>query len=131
MFCHLAAYLGHWRIVYRLAHLCCDQAFFLRIPFIVLALVLSRSLPVASEIRGHTAGPPLPSPLRYVPSYLITRRTQHFLPSSTRVELWVRVRGSVCRPTQLRNLRQRRRHPTLACVHVCGLELRENIGQQQ
>ena len=60
--------------------------FFLSIPFIILAL-LSRSLSVVAQIRGRIAGPPLPSLLRYVPSFLIARRNQHFLRLSTRVEL--------------------------------------------
>ena len=37
-------------------------------PFIILAL-LSPSLPVVTQTRGDIAGPPLPSPLRYVPSF--------------------------------------------------------------
>ena len=61
-----------------------DFLFF--IPFNILAL-LSPSLPVVTQIRGHIAArPPPPSPLRYVPSFFIAR-TQHFLPWSTRVEL--------------------------------------------
>ena len=43
--------------------------FFSFIPLIILVL-LSRSLPVATQIRGHIAGPPPPSQLRYVPSFL-------------------------------------------------------------
>ena len=39
-------------------------------PFIILALLFSRSLPVATQIWGHIAGPLPPSPLRYVPSFL-------------------------------------------------------------
>ena len=66
---------------------------FVFIPFIFLAL-LSRALPSSSNSDpGHIAGPP-PSPLRYVLSFLIARRTQHFLPSSTRVELWYIIPGS-------------------------------------
>ena len=42
--------------------------FFFFILFIFLAL-LSRSLPVVTQIRGHIAGPRLPSPLRYVRSF--------------------------------------------------------------
>ena len=41
---------------------------YLFIPFIILAL-LSPSLPAVTQIRGHMAGPPSPSPLRYVPSF--------------------------------------------------------------
>ena len=36
---------------------------------IILAL-LSHSIPVLTQIRGHIAGPPSPSPLRSVPSFL-------------------------------------------------------------
>ena len=42
-----------------------EPFFFFFIPFITLAL-LSPSLPVVTQIRGHIAGPPPPSPLRYV-----------------------------------------------------------------
>ena len=60
--------------------------FFFFIPFIFLVL-LSRSLPVVAQTRGHIAGPPLASPLRYNNALIfIARRIQHFLPSSTRVE---------------------------------------------
>ena len=31
--------------------------------------LLSRSLPAVTQIRGHTAGPPPPSPLRHFPSF--------------------------------------------------------------
>ena len=65
--------------------------FFFSIPFIILAL-LSPSLPVVTQIRS-LAGPPPPSPPRYVPSFFIARRTQHFLPLSTSIEL--------CLPTLL------------------------------
>ena len=58
------------------------------IPFVILAL-LSPSLPVPTQIRGHIAGPPPPSPLRYVPSFLSREECSMFLPSSTRVELYV------------------------------------------
>ena len=65
--------------------------FFFFIPFIILAL-LSRSLPVVTQIRGHIPGPPPPSPLRYNNAFVfIARRILHFLPSSTRVELCVRT----------------------------------------
>ena len=47
-------------------------------------MILSRSLPVVTQIRGHITGPPPPSPLRYARSLFIARITQHFLPSSTR-----------------------------------------------
>ena len=53
---------------------------------IILAL-LSHSLPAVPQIRGHIAGPPPPSPLRYRALIFIARIIQHFLPSSTRVEL--------------------------------------------
>ena len=63
--------------------------FFFFIPSIILALP-SPSLPVVvlivPQIQGHIAGPPPPSPLRYVSSVFIARRVQYFLPSSTRVE---------------------------------------------
>ena len=39
-------------------------------PFTIFAL-LSRSLPVVAQNRGHMAGPPLSSPLRYAPSFLL------------------------------------------------------------
>ena len=63
--------------------------FGLVIPFIILAL-LSYSLPVVTQIRGHIAGPSPPSPLRTVRSFIfIARKIQHFLPWSTRVELYL------------------------------------------
>ena len=43
-------------------------SFFFSVPFIILTL-LSRSLPVVTQIRGHIAGPPPSSPLRYMPSF--------------------------------------------------------------
>ena len=50
--------------------------------------ILSPSLPVVTQIRGHIAGPPPSSPLRYNNAFnVIARKKQHFLPSSTRVEL--------------------------------------------
>ena len=57
------------------------------IPFIILAL-LSPSVPVAPQIRRHIVGrrsSPLPITVHAFIS--IARRIQHFLPSSTRVEL--------------------------------------------
>ena len=60
--------------------------FFFLITNIILAL-LSPSLPVVTQIRGGIAGSPSSSPPRYVPYFLIARGTQHFLPSSPRVEL--------------------------------------------
>ena len=62
---------------------------FFFIPFIFLALLsrsLPPSLPVATQIPGHTAGPPPPSPSppRYVPlfsSFFIAKILQCFLPS--------------------------------------------------
>ena len=62
-------------------------SFFFR-PIYYLRTILSPSLPVLTQIRGHIAGRPSPSPLRYVPSFFLARRIQHFLPSSTRVELY-------------------------------------------
>ena len=51
---------------------------------------LSRSLPVATQIRGHIAGAPPPSPLWHVPSFLSREEVIiFFLPSSTRVELYL------------------------------------------
>ena len=44
------------------------QHYFFFIPFIIPA-PLSRSLPVVTQIRGHKAGPPPPSPLLHVPSF--------------------------------------------------------------
>ena len=52
--------------------------FFFFIPFIILAL-LSPSFPVVTQIRGHIAGPPPPSPLRYMPSFSIAIIIQHAL----------------------------------------------------
>ena len=46
---------------------------------IILAL-LSRSLPVVTQIRGDIAGPPPPSPLRYVPSFLSREELSIFFP---------------------------------------------------
>ena len=44
----------------------------------------------------HIAGTPPPSPVRFVPPFysLIARTVQHFLPSSTRVELCVHTVGA-------------------------------------
>ena len=61
---------------------------FFSIPIIILAL-LSPSLPVVTQIRGRIAGPSSPFSPRSVPSFFIAIKTQHFLPSSTRVELCV------------------------------------------
>ena len=49
------------------------------IPFIILAL-LSRSLPVVTQIRGRIVGPPPPSPLRFVPSFLSREEFSIFFP---------------------------------------------------
>ena len=60
--------------------------FFLH-PIYFLAL-LSLSLPVVTQIRGHIAGPPPPFPLRYNNTFVfIARMIKHFLPSTTRVEI--------------------------------------------
>ena len=61
------------------------NVFFFFVTLIILAL-LSRSLPVVTQIRDHLAGPPPPFPPRHVPSFLSTRRIRRFRPSSTRVE---------------------------------------------
>ena len=66
---------------------------FFFIPFIILAL-LSRSLPVVSQIRGHIAGPPPLSPLRYVPSFLSREEVSIFFPrrlASNCTYTWYRV----------------------------------------
>ena len=49
-----------------------DIYLLLSIPFNIRAL-LSRFLPVATQTRGHVAGPPPPSPLRYMPSFFLSR----------------------------------------------------------
>ena len=54
--------------------------FFFFIPFIILALRFSCSLAVVTQIRGRIAGPPPPSPLRYVPSFLSREQCSTFLP---------------------------------------------------
>ena len=56
------------------------------IPFVILVL-LSRSLPVVSQIRGHIAGPLLSPPYYGTCLHFIATIIQHFLPSLTRVEL--------------------------------------------
>ena len=58
------------------------------IPFIILEL-LSPSLPVVIQIRGHIVGPSLPSPLRCMPSFLSREVSSTFLPSSSCVELYL------------------------------------------
>ena len=52
--------------------------FFFFIPLILVPL--SRSLPVVTQIRGHIAGLPPPSPLRHVPSYLSREEVSIFFP---------------------------------------------------
>ena len=54
------------------------------IAFIILAL-LSRSITIVTQLRGHLAAPPLPSPLPAL--VFIARILQHFLLSSTPVDL--------------------------------------------
>ena len=71
--------------------------FFCFIPSIVLAL-LSRSLPVAAQVRGHIAGPPPRSPLRYVPSFLSREDLSIFSP---------RRLASNCTPTHAARRSQR------------------------
>ena len=51
----------------------------------------SSSLPFVSQIRGHMAGTPPPSPLRCTPFLFIAGRVRHFLPSSTRVEVHMNI----------------------------------------
>ena len=52
--------------------------------------IRSRSLPVATQIRGHIASPPPPSlPTKVRAFIFIARRIQHRLPLSTRVELYL------------------------------------------
>ena len=62
--------------------------FFLR-PICYPRTILSPSLPVVTQIRGHIAGSSPPSPLRHVPSFLSREIIHHFLPSSTGVKLCV------------------------------------------
>ena len=55
-----------------------------------LCYTFSSSLLFVSQIRGHTTGAPPPSPLGCMPSFLSREEfMQHFLPSTTRVELCV------------------------------------------
>ena len=65
-------------------------AILLPILFIILAL-LSRSSPGVTQIRGHMSysGPSSPLPTSVLAFIFIARRIQHFLPSSTRVELYL------------------------------------------
>ena len=55
---------------------------FFSIPFIILAFLLSPSLAVVvvAQIRGHIAGPPPPSPLRYVPLFLSREEFSNLFP---------------------------------------------------
>ena len=62
--------------------------FLLRVLLIILVL-LSRSHAVVTQILGHIAGSPSPCPLRYVPSCLSREEFWQFLPSSTRVDLYL------------------------------------------
>ena len=55
------------------------QHFVFFIPFVILA-PLSRSLSVVTQIRGHIAGPPPPSPLRHVPLFLSREEASIFFP---------------------------------------------------
>ena len=50
--------------------------------------MLSCSLPVVTQVRGHVVGSSAPSPLRYVPRHFYR---EQFLPSSTRVDCTVRT----------------------------------------
>ena len=63
-----------------------DKTTLFCIPFIILALLLC-SIPVVTQIPGRIAVPSPPSPLRCVCLAYIARIIQHFLASSTRVEL--------------------------------------------
>ena len=61
-----------WYGALRVAKVLCTATFFFFasfIPFIILAQ-LSPSLPVVTQMRGHTAGPPPSSPPRFVPAFL-------------------------------------------------------------
>ena len=57
----------------------CVCVFFFSILFVFLAL-LSCSLPVVAQVRGHIAGPSPPCPLRYVPSFLSREELGIFFP---------------------------------------------------
>ena len=59
--------------------LSCDTWYMFFSPSCFLAL-LSRSLPVVAQTRGRIAGPPPPSPLRYVPSLLSREESSVFFP---------------------------------------------------
>ena len=62
--------------------------FILLHPFYYPRTTLALS-PVVTQIRGHIADPPLPSPPGIItPSFYRSRRVEHFVPSSTRVELY-------------------------------------------
>ena len=66
----------------------CNIFSFLFIPLIILA-PLSRSLPVVSNSDpGSHSGPSASLPTSARAFIFISRRSQHFLPSSTRVELY-------------------------------------------
>ena len=66
--------------------------FVFSIPFIAFACL---SLLVVTQIWGHIAGSPPPSPLRFVPCIFVARGRQPFLPSSTRVELRLPTLGAL------------------------------------
>ena len=69
--------LTFYLLVVIIIYLC--NIYFFFIPFIIPA-PLSRSLPVVTQIRGHIAGPPPPSPLRHVLSFLPRRESSIFFP---------------------------------------------------
>ena len=56
------------------------RSFVFFVPFVILALLSSPSLPVVVQIRGRIAGPPPPSLLRYVPSVLSREYCSIFFP---------------------------------------------------
>ena len=70
--------LTYFLVVEIILYLSLQHLFFF-IPFIIPA-TFSRSLPVVTQIRGHIAGPPPPSPLRHVLSFLPRGESSIFFP---------------------------------------------------